>query len=189
MSTPEWLRPVSERFLGDDPGPPPRPVRVAAVLAGVNALASAGMVAIWAPMAVRLLGGGSAIPIGGLALTAALTLAGAGLFAAFAPSTVLLTRRGWYRQPVFAGCVLGGLALLGVCIAAEPSRLGDEELRRDWTTAGAVLPWLVGTAVSAFGMVLLLRTGTVSNWLAARRYQHRRADAAGSPGASGAASG
>jgi hypothetical protein len=177
MSTPEWLRPVSQRYLGGEVGPPPRGVRVAAVLAGANALAAAGMVLIWAPMTIDVLTSELA-PLSLATAPGLLAVAGAVLLGVLAPATVMILRRGWYRAPLTAGWVLGGLALFGLCVAAEPSRV-HEQTPADWEAAAAALPWLVGTAVTALGMSLLLRTDAVSTWLARRRYQVHSAVSAG----------
>lgn len=175
MSTPEWLRPVSERFLGGHPGRPPWTVWLAAVLCGACALVAAGMVAVWGPMTVRLTRNP---PIGlSVGVAALLAAVGAVLCATFALGMVLLARRGWFRPLVSAGVVLGSMAVLGLCVAAGPDRLTDIRgagFELEWGTFTAVTPWLVAAAVTGFGLVLVLRTGSASSWLAKRRYQVRR---------------
>ncbi|MGH3678783.1 MAG: hypothetical protein ACRDT2_00395 [Natronosporangium sp.] len=174
MTTPEWLRPVSERFLGGPTGPPPWTVRVAAGLCALCALAAAWMVVTFGPMTVQI----GQNPLGRVpwlnVLLAALTAAtGAVLLVVFALSTVLLFRRGWFRPPVMAGLVLGILAGLGLCAAAAPATmmLTGEEPDLQWRTAAFVTPRLMAAAVLGFGLVLTLRTGSASGWLAKRRYQ------------------
>lgn len=186
MTTPEWLRPVSERYLGGDPGAPPRTVRAAAVLCGVCALVAAGMVVTWGPMTVRIAQDGRILhPTGLLALL--LTLAAAGMLAVFAPGVVMLRRRGWFRLPLVAALVLGSLALVGLCLAAEPvtelQQTATDRAVRDWRAAAIVVPQLMVTAAAAFGLALLLRTGSASSWLAARRYQWRQRHDGSEPGA------
>jgi Na+-driven multidrug efflux pump len=177
MTTPEWLRPVSERYLGADPGAAPRTVRIAEVLCAACALVAAGMVVTWGWMVVRMLGDPPVhIPV--LLTALLLALAGAAMLAVFAPSVVLLRRRGRRRLPLVAGLVLGGLALVGLCVAAEPvtelQQTATDRTVRDWRMAAIVTPQLVVTAAVAFGLALLLRTDSASSWLAARRYQVRR---------------
>ncbi|QSB13606.1 hypothetical protein JQS43_18780 [Natronosporangium hydrolyticum] len=179
MTTPEWLRPVSERYLGGELGPPPRGVRIAAMLAGVNALLAAGILALAGPATIILLTG----PVAPLTLVTSnglLAVAGLLLLATLAPSAVQISRRGWYRIPVTAGWVLTGLAAFGFCVVADPGRIGGDGPRR-WSEVAGTVPWLAVTLASALTMTLLLRSAPVSSWLARRRHQVRPAppDAAG----------
>jgi hypothetical protein len=177
MTTPEWLRPVSERYLGGDPGAAPRTVRMAEVLCAACALVAAGMVATWGAMSVGIARDWPAlVPTDFGALL--LAMAGAGLLVVFAPAVMMLRRRGWCRLPLVAALVLGGLALAGLCVAAEPvtelPSTATDRAVRDWRAAAIVTPQLVVTSAMAFGLALLLRTDSASSWLAARRYRSRR---------------
>lgn len=177
MTTPEWLRPVSERYLGGEDQTTPWTVWAATVLCAVCALVAGGMAVTWGAMTVRISQHPPVHLLTWLA-TVLLALTGLVLLAVFAPSVVMLRRRGWFRLPIVAGLVLGGIALVGLCVAAEPvTELPQRETDRavrDWQATAVVVPQLVVTAAAAFGMVLLLRTGSASSWLATRRYRHRR---------------
>jgi hypothetical protein len=162
MPPPEWLRPVSERFLAGDPGPPPWTVRLAAVLAGAGALAAAGMVQVWGVMSLD-----------GTHLEVALPLTATGvvLLVVLGSSVVRLRRDGWFRPPLYAGTALGVLALLAA-LSIGPGLLSgmSPETRQD---AGFLTPRFAASAVAGFGLVLVLRTGSASTWLAKQRFQVR----------------
>ena len=162
MSPPDWLRPVSERFLAGDPGPPPWTVRLAAVLAGAGALAAAGMVQVWGAMTLDGTQREVALP---------LTATGVVLLAVLGSSVVRLSRDGWFRPPLYAGMALGALALLAL-LSTGPGLLSgmSPETRQD---AGYLTPRLAASAVAGFGLVLVLRTGSASTWLAKQRYRVR----------------
>lgn len=170
--TPEWLRPVGERYLSENAGSPPLAVRVATGFAATGALAGGGMVAIWGPMTGRALAV-SPVDLFALLLAGALTLTGTGLAAVLAASAFMIIWRGWHRLPAAAGWVLGGVAALGICVAAFPARITDPDLHREWATSAAVLPWLLAAAVAGCGVPLLLRTSAAGDWLATRRHQRR----------------
>lgn len=175
---PEWLRPVGERLLGGDAGPPPGTVRAATVLAAVNAVAAAAMVTIWAPMIVSLVREQPAGFGSSLLIAVPLAVTGAVLAVVLAAAVVMLGRRGWLRLPLAAASILAVLALIGVFVAAVTSRVPAQptpELSEDLAaTAVAVLPWLVAVAVAALSLVALLRTSSAGTWLARRRYRHRQ---------------
>lgn len=175
MSTPEWLRPVSERFLGDDPGPAPWTVRVAAVWSVPVAAVSAGMAVTFAQVAAEFLGRPevqrlNVLLAGGLALT------GAVLFGMFGAAPLMLFQRGWCRVLVRGGLVLASLALLGLFIFAGPAPQlrSTGETDPQMVAARSTTGWLLVTAVLGLGLAGLLRTGSASSWLASRRYQTRR---------------
>jgi hypothetical protein len=163
----EWLRPVSERYLGDPTGPAPWTVWGASLLCALDALVAAGMVATWGPATLELLGG-STDNLASSLVTVLLAASGTGLVAVFAPGVVLLGRRGWCRLPTLAGIVLAGLTGLGFCIGAESGTPGGE------AAAWYVLPELTTAALGSVGLVLLLRSRSASGWLAQRRYQVRQ---------------
>jgi hypothetical protein len=51
--------------------------------------------------------------------------------------------------------------------------LTGEQPSVDWRTAGFVAPRLAAAGLAGFGLVLVLRTGSASSWLARRRWQAR----------------
>jgi hypothetical protein len=69
MPTPEWLRPISERYLGGELGPPPWTVRVAVVLCAVCAALAAGMVQIFGSIALDAFRLGASLPLTLVSLT------------------------------------------------------------------------------------------------------------------------
>lgn len=178
MSTPEWLRPISERYLDGDPGRPPAGVLAAAGLSGLCTVISAGMLVIGVSSISRRLAVMSLVT---LLMTCLIVATAAVLCAIFAASTVLITRRGWCRAPGRAGWVLGGVAAFGICVAAEPVRVMQATATESDEQAAAALPWMVVAALLGFGLALLLRTDSVSSWLAVRRHRTARRGPAGAP--------
>lgn len=174
MSTPEWLRPVSERFLGGNPGPLPWTVKVAVVLAAVCAVAAAGMVQVFGTQLIR----GTVQEVSVIA-----TAIGLVLLAVFAAATVRLVRHGWSRPPRVAGLVLGGLALLGLW-AYGPAFALPVSAETD-QVARFLAPRFAATAAAGFGLTVMLRTGSASSWLAIQRYRTGRTGGSGAPPGAG----
>lgn len=175
----EWLKPIEQRYLSDDPGQTPATVKVAAVLSGLNALAAAGVAAVYLPMTVELVrdqppGWGTNIlfvPLVGVL--------GAALAVVFVIGVRAIPTRRWVRLPVRSALALGGLAVLAFVLVV----LGTVEAttNTDETTAGDVAFLAVRSGVttaSAFGMVLLLRGRRTARWLAIRRHQAATGSAA-----------
>jgi len=172
VSPPDWWRPVSERFLGDDPGPPPWTVRAAALLAAAGTLAAAGMVWIWGSMVLNGVELAVAAPLTAVGLTLLMILGG---------STVQISRRGWCRQPKAAGLLLGSLALIGF-LSYAPALAGDGYQPETYQTATHVSPRLAAATAVGFGLAALLRSRSASEWLARRRHHVQSRPAPGSSG-------
>lgn len=142
---------------------------MAVVLAAVCALAAAGMVQVFGTQVVQGTVREISVPATALGLV---------MLVVFGAATVRLVQHGWSRPPLVAGLVLGGLALFGLwaygpAFALPVSAETDQQ-------ASFLTPRFMAAALAGFGLVVMLRTGSASSWLAIRRYQTRRNGGRGS---------
>lgn len=172
--TSEWLRPISERYLGGALGPAPTSVRLAAALCALNAVMSAAMAVIWTSVIVTVLREPRAGVGMTLAISGTLAVGAAVLTVVFAWATVAVPRRGWARTPFVCAVTLalvGAVALYtarGAMVMQSPEHAA---------AANEITWWLVVITAGALVLAGVLRMRTARAWLAQRRYHSlRRAD-------------
>jgi hypothetical protein len=153
---PEWLRPLSERYLSTEAGPTPVAVKVATVCAAICALASA-----WLAVLLTLVALTDPLPVPTLLVAVALVTAL--LAPLFAVSIVAIPSRGWRRAPFWGALLLGFIALASLV----PASFGEG-------TAVAMLSAVV-VAAAAILLALELRRATADRWLAIKRHRSRSA--------------
>src|SRR5262245_8777951 len=111
-TTPEWLKPLDQRYLAGEAGPMPNAVKLAAVLSGVSAVPAAGVGIINLSMTVDLIA--NRPPGWGTNLTFVplVGLAGAAMFVVFTLGVRAIPAKGWARLPTLSGLVLAGIAFV-----------------------------------------------------------------------------
>ncbi len=150
-----WPR-MGEALWTGDPGPAPKPVRVAAWSVGLCAVPSLYVAVLSVAMV------GSDLYVTTRALAALFVGCGLLMAVGFPYAAVGMLRRGRVRMARRLASALGVTAFLGAVIAAL-SAVSSSGM-------GPVLAGMVATAAIAFAALLLLRRRDVSLWLDRRRH-------------------